>query len=133
MLDTSTRSLRKILDHAGPALSEPIEPADLDELAGRKPIPHTPPPTTIEDILSTRAKTHGDFADTARISQDMKRIVQSEVGWDKLSDVQREVLQMIMTKIARIVSGNPNVKDHWLDISGYAKLAAERIREDGIG
>ena len=128
MLDTS-RSLRKVLADAGPGLSEPVEPQDLDELAGRKPIPHTPPPATIEDILSTRAKTHGDFADTARISQDMKRIVQSEVGWDKLSDVQREVLQMIMTKIARIVSGNPNVKDHWDDIAGYAKLASERIKE----
>ncbi len=34
---------------------------------------------------------------------------------------------MIAHKIGRIVSGNPNVQDHWDDIAGYAKLASNEI------
>jgi hypothetical protein len=84
---------------------------------------------SVEAILTVRAKTHGDFTDNARVAQDLKRIMHSQVGWDKLTDVQREALHMILHKIARIIAGNPNVKDHWDDIAGYAKLASERIVE----
>lgn len=84
---------------------------------------------SVEDILAERGKTHGDFTDNARVMQALKRIVHAEVGWDKLSDVQREALHMILHKVGRIISGNPNVKDHWDDIAGYAKLTSERIVE----
>ena len=43
-----------------------------------------------------------------------------------LSAVQRESLDMIATKIARLVCGDPNDRDSWLDIQGYAKLAEDR-------
>jgi len=59
--------------------------------------------------------------------QSLKRVVQTEVGWDRLTDVQREALHMILHKVGRIISGNPNTHDHWDDIAGYAKLASERI------
>jgi hypothetical protein len=36
-----------------------------------------------------------------------------------------EALEMICTKIARILSGNPNDPDHWKDIAGYAELGGE--------
>lgn len=83
---------------------------------------------TVEAILVERGKTHGDFSDNARVAQDLKRIVHSQVGWDKLTDVQREALHMILHKIGRIIAGNPNVNDHWDDIAGYAKLVSERIK-----
>lgn len=84
---------------------------------------------SIESVLAERGKTHGDFSDNARVMQALKRIVHAEVGWDKLTDVQREALHMILHKVGRIISGNPNVKDHWDDIAGYAKLTSERIVE----
>jgi hypothetical protein len=87
----------------------------------------TPAGDSIEAILAERGKTHGDFTDNARVMQALKRIVHAEVGWDKLTDVQREALHMILHKVGRIISGNPNTKDHWDDIAGYAKLASERI------
>ena len=34
---------------------------------------------------------------------------------------------MIACKIARILSGDPNWRDHWDDIAGYATLVAERL------
>ena len=34
---------------------------------------------------------------------------------------------MIAVKIARILNGDPNHFDSWIDIAGYATLAAELI------
>lgn len=96
-------------------MAEPTGPTDAPQ-AG-----------SIEAILAERGKTHGDFTDNARVMQSLKRIVHAEAGWDKLTDVQREALHMILHKVGRIISGNPNTHDHWDDIAGYAKLASERI------
>jgi hypothetical protein len=35
---------------------------------------------------------------------------------------QKESLEMIMHKVARILNGDPNYSDSWHDIAGYAKL-----------
>lgn len=107
--------------------SEPADHAEVVEPAGAEDSSATP--RSIEDILLERGKTHGDFTDNARVMQALKRIVHAEVGWDRLTDVQREALHMILHKVGRIISGNPNVKDHWDDIAGYAKLTSERIVE----
>jgi hypothetical protein len=34
---------------------------------------------------------------------------------------------MIVHKIGRIVNGDPDVTDHWVDIAGYATLIADRL------
>ena len=85
----------------------------------------------IEDLLSERAATHGDYGDNAHIMQALKRLLREQAGWLKLSDVQRESLDMIALKIGRILTGNPNERDAWRDLCGYAKLAADRIGDDG--
>jgi len=71
------------------------------------------------NVLEERAKTHGHFCDVARSAQ----VIKSEVDRaDHLDITQIEALDMIATKIARILHGNPNERDHWLDIEGYARL-----------
>lgn len=83
--------------------------------------------TNTSDLISERAATHGDYGDNARVAQVIKRILQSEGNWLRLTDVQKESLDLIATKIGRIMSGNPHAQDHWDDIAGYAKLAANEI------
>ena len=34
---------------------------------------------------------------------------------------------MIIAKLSRIIYGNPNHADHWIDIAGYAKLVSDRL------
>ena len=34
---------------------------------------------------------------------------------------------MIAHKIGRILAGNPDFKDHWDDIAGYAVLISQRV------
>ena len=46
----------------------------------------------------------------------------------ELDDDQIEALDMIASKIARVVNGNPNHIDSWIDIAGYATLVADRLQ-----
>jgi hypothetical protein len=77
---------------------------------------------SIDDILHERAQTHGDFADVARIAQEIKAVYRETRGWPPLDDLQRESIDMIAVKLARILAGNPNFPDHFSDICGYARL-----------
>lgn len=84
----------------------------------------------IKEILEEREKTHGNFKDVAHVSQDIKYSMENNDGWAELSAAHQEALQMIASKIARIISGDAKFKDHWLDISGYAQLIVDLIDED---
>ncbi len=80
---------------------------------------------TIDDILIERNSTHGSFADNGRIAQALKNIMRSGPNWNHLDGVEREALDMICSKISRIVSGKLHFPDNWQDITGYATLALE--------
>lgn len=82
----------------------------------------------IDDVITTRAATHGPFEVQAEIAQKLKDLIASYSGYTMLNPIQREALDMVLHKVSRIVCGNPNVHDHWVDIAGYAKLAADRIK-----
>jgi len=77
-------------------------------------------------ILDARAKTHGSFAENARISQALKAVMESG-SYEKLPDTHREALDMIALKLSRILSGQHNYRDHFDDIAGYATLVAEEL------
>jgi hypothetical protein len=83
----------------------------------------------IMKIIKERGAVHGDINDNALNSQTFKIAARSMTNWrhGKLSPVQRECIEMILLKIGRIGSGDPNFRDHWDDIAGYAELAANQI------
>lgn len=82
-----------------------------------------------ETLLTTRHTTHGDFTMNALVAQGLKDIIHKASGINHFSAVQSEALDFICSKIGRLCSGKPNVKDHWDDIAGYATLAADRCTE----
>jgi hypothetical protein len=87
-------------------------------------------PIKIEDILKQREATHGDFPMKATTIQVLKNIMRGTEKWRDLSFAQQESLDMIMTKVGRILHGNPNEPDHWLDIIGYTKLISDKLEEN---
>lgn len=74
-------------------------------------------------LLQERSATHGDFNVNAAIAQKLKDLIRTGHNYDILNAVQKEALDAVMCKTARILSGNPDEPDHWRDIGGYAKLA----------
>jgi hypothetical protein len=81
----------------------------------------------IDAILNTRATTYGTFKDVAGFAQEMKNAIRM-CNNSELDDDQIEALDMIASKIARIVNGDPNHTDSWIDIAGYATLVADRLQ-----
>lgn len=89
----------------------------------------------VRQLVDTRQQTHGDWAITARVAQKLKACLDEEIlrapEMVRLSAGQREALDMILAKIARIVSGDPNHPDHWADISGYSLLVLRGLQGSG--
>jgi transposase len=83
----------------------------------------------VDETLDARALDYGKFIEGAEVMQMLKRVVQNALNnRDKvLAHDQAESMDMIIHKIGRIINGNPDVVDHWLDIAGYAKLVADRL------
>jgi hypothetical protein len=76
-------------------------------------------------LISDREKTHGKFRHNSSMSQSLKDVVRSGKNWNNLTDGQKESLEMICGKIARILAGDATFRDHWDDIEGYARIGGE--------
>jgi transposase-like protein len=84
----------------------------------------------VDTILDERATTYGSFISVALFAQEMKELIRSALDEQNagLQADHQEALDMIASKIARIIIGDPHHTDSWLDIAGYATLVADRIQ-----
>jgi hypothetical protein len=80
-----------------------------------------------EKLIEARHSTHGDYSCVAELDQALKDVLRNHVGWDRLTPVQATSLEMISHKIARIMCGKSDFRDHWDDIIGYAKCVTDRL------
>jgi len=81
-------------------------------------------------ILTERGDRYGKFSGHAKITQDIKRAMSEHARLHNktFTDSQWESLEMIAHKIGRIVNGDPDHVDSWVDIAGYAQLVADELR-----
>lgn len=85
------------------------------------------PVANIDNLLDTRQPVYGDFTETYRISDNIKKSMMDSPNWNKLRPEQREALNMLAVKIARILGGDPDYLDNWVDVGGYARLVEKTI------
>jgi hypothetical protein len=81
----------------------------------------------VEQILQERGSRYGTFATHAEITQQIKYTLTIGPSWSKCSSSQKEALDMIAHKLGRIVNGDPNYIDSWVDIAGYAQLIVKEL------
>ena len=84
----------------------------------------------LKDILNERQMQYGDFLNRSKISQDFKTLIHNGEAYRLLKADQKEALEMIATKMGRIVNGDPNYLDSWVDIQGYCQLVIDRVLKD---
>ncbi|CAN8142662.1 DUF6378 domain-containing protein [uncultured Thiomicrorhabdus sp.] len=84
------------------------------------------------ETLEERGSRYGKFEDQALICQDLKTVMRLTPNWKALSPDQKEALEMIQHKVARILNGDPDYADSWHDISGYASLVDKRLGGESI-
>ena len=78
--------------------------------------------TFSEALLIERKSTHGDWMIQSEIHDNIIKSLSISSNYDGISASKKMALHAIAMKMARIVCGDPNHKDHWLDIAGYAHL-----------
>jgi hypothetical protein len=107
------------VQHLGSSKWQPPEMVPMPELST----------TNVDGILNDRAKDYGKFKDGAALMQGIKRLLAEHARvHDKLfADDQWEAIEMIVHKMGRILNGNPDKVDNWVDIAGYATLVADRL------
>ena len=88
-------------------------------------------PPTIEEMLDERETRYGSFENHARRAQALKDVLTDpDSSWVKMQSYQREALEMITHKIARVLNGDPYYADNWVDIAGYAQLVVDILRSN---
>lgn len=86
--------------------------------------------SNIDQTLAERGSRYGAFTGHAEVTQCLKTIIRQELQLrDKsLSPDKQEALDMICHKIGRIINGDPEYDDSWVDIAGYAQLVVNNLR-----
>lgn len=74
---------------------------------------------TIEQTLKERGARYGTFAQNGALYHALKTLLTTE----KASTVQQMCLDMIAMKLSRMINGDINYRDNWVDIIGYCKGA----------
>jgi hypothetical protein len=84
----------------------------------------------VDAILNARGSNYGSFLGLSQVTQRLKAVAHQFAGQNnKTFDAdQAEALDLIFTKIGRILNGDPNYVDSWTDIAGYATLVADRLQ-----
>lgn len=75
----------------------------------------------VQAIIKQRGESYGDYKDQAAIARKFKSEIEKHTH--KMTDIQREALDMIAVKISRLINGDTSHRDSWVDIIGYATLA----------
>ena len=81
----------------------------------------------VQETLADRHKRYGRYGDVAITSQCLQAVMQSAKNWDAMPADMRESLQMMASKMARVLNGDMECVDSWHDLQGYARLIEERL------
>lgn len=81
----------------------------------------------IQATLDDRGKSYGEYADGTAIAMRLFDTVQQGTGYHAMNPGQQYALFMFCAKMARLLNGDPDHKDSWHDIAGYATLVHDRI------
>ena len=85
---------------------------------------------TIDEVLNERASRYGTFKDHSFISQSLQEVLWESPNWQEMPLDSRQALVVICDKMARMLNGDPEYDDNWVDIIGYSTLVLNRIRSD---
>jgi len=83
--------------------------------------------------LIQRGKRYGDFKGNATLSCQLRDLIMNhrrQLGKTDMPFIQREAINMICAKLARIANGDPAYDDNFRDIAGFAQLVVDELNKD---
>lgn len=73
----------------------------------------------VDQVLAERGARYGTFEQNGELYTALKKLLTT----DKASPTQQMCLDMIAMKLSRMINGDVNYRDNWIDIIGYCKGA----------
>jgi hypothetical protein len=86
-----------------------------------------------DKLLEERGKAYGSYHELSKTAQALKDVFRSKDDWLYLLPEERESIDLICTKLARLLHGGGDKSDTLHDIAGYARLAAKRSTDGAPG
>lgn len=86
--------------------------------------------TDVHEILDERQNQYGSFENVALYTELVNKVLSNNA--ENRTDAMNMAIYMIASKLARIASGNPNHKDSWVDIAGYAQLIVNILESEDV-
>lgn len=86
--------------------------------------------TEIDDLLKDRGSRYGDFATQAEVSQAIRKALHDTPNWEILPPYMREGLDMCVSKLSRILVGDPMYMDNVVDLIGYITLIKTEMEKE---
>lgn len=86
--------------------------------------------TEIDKLLEDRGSRYGDFATQAEVSQAIRKALHDTPNWDTLPPYMREGLDMCVSKLSRILVGDPMYMDNVVDLIGYITLIKTEMEKE---
>lgn len=80
--------------------------------------------------MPNRTKTHGPFEKQGDRADKIREAMELHLC-KHLRGHRRTAMNMIAEKLSRIIEGDGQFKDHWLDIAGYCECVLKEIRGKG--
>lgn len=77
------------------------------------------PDDPVDNVLAERGARYGTFEQNGERYTALKKLLTT----DKASPTQQMCLDMIAMKLSRMINGDVNYRDNWIDIIGYCKGA----------
>lgn len=85
---------------------------------------------SLQEVITQRRGRYGPLIESGEVAMKLEDYLRSLPGWERLAYDQREALSMVMHKVSRIMCGDPNYDDSWVDIGGYTQNVVNRLREE---
>lgn len=86
-----------------------------------------PTDQNLDQVLEERGQRYGKFTEHSNITQRLKTVMRDTDKYEDLANDQKEALEMIAHKIGRILNGDPDYADSWVDLAGYATLVVKSL------
>ena len=111
------------------AVRQDMQNEDADHAAADAYAPPKQRPTVVDVRLTIRAReaVHGDLAIFASILTRFKSVARDTPNWSKLSETHRVAIDEMLRALTSALVANPDLREHYDDIAGYAISAAERL------
>lgn len=81
----------------------------------------------IKEVLNQRQKTHGEFSQVSKTYSDFIKTLENTGFFGKCEDHHRLAIDVIFLNLSRILNGDMNFDDRWLDIIEYSELVLKQL------